>query len=218
MQMSKKGQSMTDSYLLYTSRGCGSAIVEAALETVGAPYEREEAPFGPDGPESAALSEVNPLRQIPTLRLPGGEILSESAAIVLYLAERFPDAGLAPEPQTPSRTRFLRWLMYLNAAVYPTFTYADFPARWVDGEAEGAAFVARIGARRQALWEIVEREGAPGQWFLGDRFSALDLYICAMTQWQPGRDWFAKACPKLYDIALRVDAIDGLRDVWGRNF
>jgi GST-like protein len=53
---------------------------------------------------------------------------------------------------------------------------------------------------------------------LGDRLSALDLYVSVMTHWRPRRRWFAESCPKLRRVALRVDAIPELAEVWRRNF
>ena len=58
--------------------------------------------------------------------------------------------------------------------------------------------------------------GAP--WFLGERFSALDLYLAAMTRWRPGVLWFAKRTPKIAAIAKRAAALDAVAPVIARNF
>ena len=58
--------------------------------------------------------------------------------------------------------------------------------------------------------------GAP--WFLGDRFSALDLYIAVMTRWRPRRAWFAAHAPKLHGIALAAERVPEIAGVWRRNF
>jgi GST-like protein len=126
-----------------------------------------------------------------------------------------PAAGLLPAPRDPLRREALRWLVFLIAAMYPTFTYGDEPDRWV-GDA-GARLRAATDAHRQKLWHQLEA-AARGPWFLGARFSLLDVYIGAMTRWRPGRAWFADACPRLTAIALAIDDDPRLRALWAANF
>jgi GST-like protein len=205
------------SYRLIGSPGCGSVLVEAALTLAGLPFELEDIAFEALGPEHPRLGKLNPLGQVPVLVLPDGGVMTESAAIVLYLAEVAPAAGLAPAPGDPQRSAFLRWLLTLVGAIYPTFTYGDFPERYVPAGTAAKQLVASSLARRQLLWTHVEAAaGAP--WFLGERFSALDLYVGAMTRWRPRRAWFAANAPKLAAIAARVDGLPALARAWRRNF
>jgi GST-like protein len=67
------------------------------------------------------------------------------------------------------------------------------------------------------LWKQLEGEVA-GPWFLGERFSALDLYVGIMTRWRPGREWFAESCPRLHALAEAVDRKRELAAVWAANF
>ncbi|HVS13090.1 MAG TPA: glutathione S-transferase family protein [Thermoanaerobaculia bacterium] len=216
-----------DRWTLYATRGTGSTVVEAAIERVrahrgagepGFELERVEVEYTDEGPQNPRLFELNPLGQLPTLVLADGAVMTESAAIVLWLAERHPAAGLAPLPGAADRPRFLRLLVFLVAAIYPTFTYGDFPARWVAAE-HGGGLVASTNRHRERLWRWVETQAAPdGPWFLGERFSALDLYAGTMTRWRPRRPWFAEHCPRLDAIAQRVDGLPELAAVWARNF
>ncbi|HUN51058.1 MAG TPA: glutathione S-transferase [Candidatus Sulfotelmatobacter sp.] len=205
-------------YKLFARRGWGSVIVEAQLAWYGLPVGIEEVG---NLLESAAareeLARVNPVAQVPTLLLPDGSVMTESAAITLHLADVAGGAALVPAPGDASRPRFLRWLIFLVANIYPTFTYADVPSRFVAVEAAQAAFRESVDAYAARLWGQIEREAA-SDWFLGDRFSALDIYIAAMTRWRPRRAWFATQCPRLHAIALRADALPGLTAVWQRNF
>lgn len=208
---------MTEPYRLIASPGCGSVLVEAALALAGLPFEIEDIAFEHLGPAHPRLGALNPLGQVPVLVLPDGQVMSESAAIVLHLAEVAPEAGLAPTVGDAQRPVFLRWLLTLVGAIYPTFTYADFPQRFVPAGAAAKQLEASSLARRQLLWTHVEAAaGAP--WFLCERFSALDLYVGAMTRWRPRRAWFAANAPKLAAIAARVDALPALAGVWRRNF
>ena len=160
----------------------------------------EAAPWE-EGPHIARLRALNPLAQVPTLVLPDGAVLTESAAIALFLAERYPGAGLAPAPQDAERARFLRGLVFLVANVYATFTIGDEPSRWVDGEAAQSALRHSTDEYRKKLWINIEGEAAAAPWFLGAGFSALDVFIAAMVHWRPRRAWFSEHCPKLDIIA-----------------
>ena len=122
-----------------------------------------------------------------------------------------------PAPGDALRPRFLRWLVFVVANIYPTFTYADDPARFVSVEAAQEPFRQAVEAYRERLWATVEQATA-GPWFLGDRISALDIYVATMTRWRPRRAWFAEHRPKLHAIALKADALPELAAVWQRNF
>jgi GST-like protein len=196
-------------------KGCGSAVVEAALLLAEIPYARDEVDYSVASPERDRLQALNPLVQVPTLVLPDGAVMTESLAIVLHLDELVPDAGLLPPPGDPLRRDALRWLAFLVAAVYPTFTYGDEPSKWV-GDA-GPALRESTHAHRQKLWVYLETI-AKGPWFLGPRFSALDVYVSVMTRWRPNRPWFAQHTPKLHAIAVALDDEPRLRALWAANF
>jgi GST-like protein len=200
---------------LFAARGWGSAIAEAVLTVAGIPYEREEVDASSPEALRERLAAVNPLAQLPTIVLPDGAVLTESAAITLRAADLAPQAGLAPPADAPERTAFLRWLVFLVAAVYPTFTYGDDPKRWTEtGKDE---LRKSTDAHRIALWQQLEA-AAVGPFFLGERFSAIDIYVSVMTRWRPGRKRLAETCPKLLAIAEAVDARPDLAAVWAANF
>jgi GST-like protein len=206
------------SYTLWGRAGWGSTMVEAQLAWYGLPFT-----FKPVGdllrePDSRAdLQKVNPLAQVPTLVLPDGSVMSESAAITLLLADIAGNDSLVPAPGAPQRAAFLRWLVFIVANIYPTFTYADDPARFVSVNAARDPFRAATDAYAQRLWRQVET-AARAPWFLGDRFSALDIYLSVMTRWRPKRGWFESETPRLFTIARRADAKPELADVWKRNW
>lgn len=180
---------MNRSWRVLGSKGYGSAIVEAALVLGNIPYDRVEA------------QDERPA-QVPTVVLPDGTLMTESAALVLYIDGLVPELGLVPPVSDPKRRDFLRWLMFLVAAVYPTFASEGDPA---------------VDEQRQSLWRLVEG-AARGPWFLGETPSALDLYISVMTRWHPRRQWFAENCPRLHAIAIEIDRDPRLVSVWKTNF
>jgi GST-like protein len=205
-------------YKLYARPGWGSVLTEAQLAWYGLDYELEELDdLFASSSAREKLVPVNPLAQVPTLVLPDGQVMTESAAISLHLADVTGSTDLVPAVGEAVRPKFLRWLVFLVANVYPTFTYADDPARFVSVAAAQQPFADSIAAYRQRLWAQAEANvGSP--WFLGDRFSALDIYLAVMTRWQPRRAWFAENRPGLHAIALRADTEPRLTGVWQRNF
>lgn len=205
-------------YVLYGRAGWGSAIVEAQLAWYDLPYRFVAvADLFKDAAERERLGPINPLAQIPTLVLPDGAVMTESAAITLLLGERVSERALVPPPGAATRPAFLRWLVFLVANLYPTFTYADDPARFVAVEAARAPFRAAVDAYAKRLWGIVE-DAAGAPWFLGETISALDIYLAVMTHWRPRWPWFSEHCPRVAAIAVRADAEPGLAEVWRSNF
>jgi GST-like protein len=206
----------TSQWRLIGTKGCGSVLVEAALVLAGVAYEREEIDYSTPGPARDRLLALNPLGQVPTVILPDDAVMTESAALVLHLDELVPTAGLLPAPGDPLRREALRWLVFMVAAVYPTFTYGDDPNKWA-GEAGGPALRESTDAHRMRLWQQLEAQ-VKGPWFLGARLGMLDVYVGVMTRWRPQRAWFATATPKLAAIAARVDDDPRLATLWAANF
>jgi GST-like protein len=203
---------------VYGRAGWGSAIVEAQLAWYGLPFTVEPVGDMLRDPEARRkIESINPLAQLPTVVMSDGTVMSESAAITLLLADMTGKDTLVPGPRAAERAPFLRWLVFIVANIYPTFTYADVPARFVEVEAAQAPFGKTLDAYRQKLWRQLE-DATVGPWFLGERFSALDLFIAVMTHWGPKRPWFEKETPKLFAIARRADALPELTEVWRRNW
>jgi len=205
-------------HTLYARDGWGSAIVEAQLEWYGIDFQRQV--VGDLLSSSEAREELVPLNriaQVPTLLLPDGRVMTESAAITLHLADVTGSEDLVPGPGAAERPSFLRWLVFLVANIYPTFTYADVPSRFVEVEEAQASFRRSLDEHARRLWILVE-EAAGSPWFLGSRFSAMDLYLAVMTHWRPGREWFAANAPRLAAIGTAVDKETRLVEVWRRNF
>jgi len=206
-----------EKYHLIASKGCGSMIVEAALALAKLPHEVEMIPYVEPGPQRDRLLALNPLGQVPTLVLPDGRAMTESAAIILYIADQAPQAGLVPAAEDPARPLFLRWLAFIVAAIYPTFTYGDDPQRWAGDEDAGKHLRKATDEHRKTLWRYFAAQNPCRPWVLGETFSALDLYVAVMNMWRPGPAWFKTECPALADIAARVAKLDALAVVWARN-
>jgi GST-like protein len=207
-------------FVLYGCPGWGSAIVEAQLAFYGLPFRFEDTGDLFASEEARAkLRPLNPVAQVPTLVLPDGQVMTESAAITLHLADLAGRDDLVPGPHAAERAAFLRWLVFIVANIYPTFTYADLPERFVKAGGDEAAkgFRAEVDAYAKRLWQALEAAaGTP--WLLGSRLSALDLYAAVMTQWRPKRDWFAEQAPRVLAAADAAAALPAVAPVMARNF
>jgi GST-like protein len=205
-------------FVLYGCKGWGSAIVEAQLAWYGLPFRFEDAGdlFGSEEARDK-LKPLNPLPQVPVLKLPDGQVMTESAAITLHLADLTGSHGLVPAPTAPERAAFLRWLIFMVANIYPTFTYGDLPERFVPMEEARGGFRETVDAYERRLWTQVEAVvSAPH--FLGDHFSALDIYLAVMTRWRPGAAWFAESTPLTMAAAQKAAALSAVQPVMARNF
>lgn len=204
-------------HLLLGCKGCGNTIVEAAFALAGVPLDYEEVDYSADSPTRGRLLQINPLGQVPALVLPDGTVLTESLAMLHYLDDLEPGAHLIPAKGDAARRHFYRWAVFFVAALYPTWTYGDEPEKWVADKDAAKTLRESTDVHRLALWRQVEAAaGAP--WFLGERFSALDLYIAVMTHWRPGRRWFEAKTPKLIAIAAKAAGTPKVAAVLARNF
>ena len=211
---------MTGGYVLYSAVGSGGVAVEAALTLIGAPYELIEAPtYDPD--QKAAgdrMLEVNPMRQAPALVLPGGEVMTESAAILVRLGELHPQAGLAPGADDPRRSQFLRWMSFISASIYAHFWLKDDPFRLVSDAALHPDVDRRIMDRIDECWGIMEVGASPGRYILGDELTVLDLYVAVVSRFRPRRQRFYAAAPRLGEVVRRVDADPRLATLWAERY
>lgn len=198
---------------LYGVRGWGSGIIEAMLCLAGQSYDLIDVKgFDRPGPARKRLAAVNPLVQVPVLVLPDNTVLTETAAIALWLSDSH--ASLAPPRGTAERALFYRLLVWLVANVYPTFTYGDYPERWAPSAS--SELVASTDRYRKSLHLWLEDQ-VRGPFVLGDKVTALDIYVTAMITWRPRRAWFEENTPRLAHIADRTCAIPELANVLSLN-
>ena len=166
--------------------GNASFIPHLLLEELGVPFELCYVDRAKAAHKAPAYLKLNPNGQIPVL-VDGELVLYETAAICLYLADKYPRAGLAPAFGSVERAHFNKWLMWFTNSVQATLMLYFYPERWVDeGNKEAAAQVkAHAEAKVGAMLEQIEaRLAASGSgFFLGDRFSVLDAWAFLMGRW-----------------------------------
>ncbi len=213
---------MTTKYVLYTARRSGAASVEVMLGALGLEFELKDAtPWSePPGPCFEELQSVNPLGQLPTLVTPGGEILTESVAVLWTLLERHPSEWV-PAPSTWERAACLRWMQFASSTAYAAVGVADYPARWTTSRSPAArAAVERAAVARMKLaWDIVARAFPQNTGFmLGKRPFVCDVYLANLSRWWKMRDDLQAAYPSFAAMMDRVDALPVVAPVWRRHW
>jgi glutathione S-transferase len=159
-----------DQPTFYTNPQSRGRIVRWMLEEVGAPYDTVLLDYGTTMKAPAYLA-INPMGKVPALRH-GDTVVTEVAAICAYLADAFPRAGLAPAPASPLRGPYYRWLFFAAGPVEAA----------VSNQALG--FVVPPGRERMMgygtyveVLNVLEGAVSQGDYLLGDRFSATDVYL-----------------------------------------
>ena len=208
-------------YTLFGFRNSGSAAVECALEMTGAPHRIVEAASWQANEALAELERANPLRQIPTLQLPNGTVLSESAAILMHLGLAFPDSGLlAARPD--ERDLALRGLVFVAANCYSCITVIDYPERFTTATDDVARQAVRAGARARlhAHWDIFAdlHPVADDRFIAGDQPGALDLLAAVVSKWSGTRQHVKTSRPAFSALLERIDSYPAVAPVFGRHW
>lgn len=211
---------MDKTFTVFGAAGSGSVPVEAALTLLGLPYEVVEAPAWElqDAEVQATIARVNPMRQVPAMVLPGGEIMTESAAILTWLADRHPDSGLSPGVNDRKRPAFLRWMSFVSASIYSHYWLRDDPSRLAETP-EAQDYLLRRSTQRIAdCWATMDAQVEPGRYILGDTLTVLDLYVTVVSRFRPRRHRFYAVAPGMAEVVKRVDADPRLAAFWAERY
>ncbi len=162
------------SLILYTNPMSRGRIARWMLEETGAPYETRYLRYGPEM-SSADYAAVNPMRKVPAI-VHDGKVVTECAAICLYLADAFPKADLAPP--VDSRADYYRWMLF---AAGPWEQATTAQSLGVEVAADKSGFVG-FGDFERTLETLLKAIPAEG-YLLGPKFSAVDVYMGSQINW-----------------------------------
>jgi GST-like protein len=208
-------------YILYGKLGSGAASVHAALEIAGAPYRLVETASWEPNAAFEELLAVNPIGQVPTLKLPDGSALSESAAILIHLADRFPASRLL-STDAAARAQQVRGLVYIAANCYPCITILDYPERFCAGADNDDAVKERIRAgtreRLHKHWEIFADLFPARPYLSGDAVGALDLYAATVSKWGGARKHAAEHRHAFHEALQRIEAHPKVAAVFAKHW
>ncbi len=204
-------------YRLYYAPGSSSVAPQAALEEIGADYELVAVDLSRDKPRDPEYLALNPNGWVPTLVDENGPVY-EAAAIMIYLADRHPEAGLAPPPGDAARGRYFQWLVYMADTLQVAYQMHYLPHRHSTDPDHIPAIRAKGAERLAKVWGIIEAAMEPGPYLLGERFSGCDLYAYMLTNWHPDKPRLFEACPRLarcVDLVTRRPAVRRMMEANG---
>ena len=165
---------MAEDLIFYTNPMSRGQIARWMLEEVGAPYEPRILDYGTTMKDDAYLA-VNPMGKVPAI-VHDGKVVTECAAICAYLADAFPEAGLAPD--VTDRADYYRWLFFTSGPVEQAITAKHFGVE-PEGDQQRSAGFGSLPAALDALESAV----AGKAFVAGDRFSAADVYVGSQIDW-----------------------------------
>ncbi len=166
---------MAETIVFYTNPMSRGQIVHWMLEEVGALYEKKILDFEKREHKSPEYLAINPMGKVPAIEH-RGVVVTEVAAICAYLADAFPEAGLAPERDDPLRGTYYRWLFFAAGPVEAAVVDKAFSRPAVREAVIG------YGTYEQTM-AALEAALTPGPFVLGERFSAADVYLGAQIRW-----------------------------------
>jgi GST-like protein len=206
-------------YTLYGFKGSGSASVEMALRVLGADFRIVDAASWEPGSALEELRRANPLAQIPTLVLPDGGVMTESAAILLHLGLTARPGLLLPEGEA-ARAQAIRGLVYIPANCYSCITILDYPERFTTAQDKESLEDIRAGtrARLHRHWEIFA-DTFPGSPFLnGAAPGALDFLAAVVSKWSGSRQHLREARPEFTKLMERIEAHPSVAEVFQKHW
>ena len=207
-----------DSLTLYGAASSGAVAVEAVLTLLGIPFTVIEGATWASEAARERVGSRNSMQQIPTLMLPDGEILTESAAILVYLADKHPEACLSPGLGEASRRQFLRWMFFVSSAIYSLHWIKPDVGRIGAPESARDEVVDAVHERIAFCWRTMDSQVSPGLYLLGNQLTVLDLYVAVVSRFGPWRDRFYADAPRMTPAIRRVDEDPRLKSLWSRRF
>lgn len=191
-------------YKLYNVKRWGSLSAHLVLEELGVPYQNIW--LTPEQVRAPEFREISPLGLIPALGLHDGRAITESAAIVAFLTDTHPEAGLAPPIGSDDHAVYLSSLVFMANNIYPAIDLAFDAGKVADSEEQNAAIRRKSVRKSLELFEILEaRLAEEGPFLIGDRYSAADIYLFMLTIWgHPSEQAVLDRFPHIARVAEQV--------------
>jgi glutathione S-transferase len=196
--------------------GNASLTPHCLLTEIAQPFELALVDRSVDAQHSADYLRLNPHGRIPTL-VDGDLVIYETAAIVLHLVDRHPEAGLAPPVGTSERALFYRFLAHLCSTVQPEMRSYFYPEQQVTDPAHAPDVKDTAERRLRAMFEKLDAQVGAGPYALGAHYSAVDPYLLMLVRWTRNMKRPARELPSLARHAERVLARDSVRKTFERE-
>ena len=169
-------------YKLFYALGSAAMGTRVILEEISAPYELIQTTIAMDEPRPPEQLKLNPNGWVPVL-VWGDKAMYECAAITVFLCDRHPEAKLAPAVDDVERGRYLQTLVYFSSSVQNAFQLSYYQDRFADTSDDELSAQRRGNRRLRETWKVINDQIGDNRWVLGERFSAVDIYLFMLTTW-----------------------------------
>lgn len=192
---------------LYSKPGACSTADHIALQWTGQPFEVEL--LDKDSMKAPAYLAINPAGAVPAV-VDGGFVLTQNAAIMGYIADSYPQAGLGGDGSPQQRAEANRWLAFVNSDVHPAFSPLFAPGKFIADETQYDAIRDAARKRLRGLFETANRQLADKPWLAGFR-SYADAYFYITLRWAAGAKIDLGGLDHLAAYKTRMDADAGVQ-------
>jgi glutathione S-transferase len=191
----------------YYAPGTCALASHLALEFSGAPYEAKRLDFKQQQQRTPEYLKINPKGRVPALVTDRG-VLTETPAVLQYIAQSFPQAALAPLDDVFQLAKVNEFNSYLCSTVHVNHAHKGRGYRWVDAADTAAqeAMKKKVPDTMAESFTLIEEQLLKGPWVLGERFSTSDLYLYTLTRWLEGDGVAVSRFPKVADHMRRMEA------------
>ncbi|NOK09247.1 glutathione S-transferase family protein [Corallococcus exercitus] len=203
-------------YTLYYSPGAASMLVHWVLLELGQPHSLERVDTGAEQQKRPEYLALNPNGVVPTLLIDGKPHF-EAAALAMYLADRHPEASLAPAPESATRMAYYQWMFHLANMVQPLFRQWWYPHEPA-GEAHAEAVRSTVAGRIERAWQVLDTHlAANGPFLLGKTLSVADFYLVMLMRWSRAMPKPATEWPHLAAVATQLKARPSFATLYQRE-
>jgi glutathione S-transferase len=187
----------------YYSPGSCALASHIALEEAGANYEAIRLNFKNDDQKKPDYLKINPKARVPALVTDRG-VLTETPALLIYIAQSFPAAKLAPLDDPFALAKVQAFNSYLCSTVHVAHAHRMRGARWTDDAAAMETMKKKVPQSVGECFALIEREMFEGPWVMGANYTVCDGYLFTLTQWLGGDGVDLNKMPKIAEHFRRV--------------
>ncbi len=197
---------------LFWAKGTCALASHIALEQVGAEYKAERLDFSKTQQRSPEYLKINPKGRVPALVTDQG-ILTETPAILLYVAQLFPGANLAPLNDPFALAHVNAFNSYLCSTVHVAHAHKHRGRRWADDPKALEEMTRKVPQTVGECFELIEKEMFQGPWVMGERYSICDPYLFTLAGWLESDKVDINRFPRVADHRKRMADIPAVAKV-----
>jgi glutathione S-transferase len=197
---------------LYYAPGSCALASHIALQEAGTAYTTERIDFKSNQQNSAEYLAINPKGRVPSLVTDRG-ILTETPAMLAFIAQSFPQAKLAPSDDAFAFAQAQAFNSYLCSTVHVAHAHKGRGPRWATEESSFADMKRKVPQTMAACFALIERDMLRGPWVMGESYTICDPYLFTLAQWLEGDGVDLSALPKVADHRNRMAARPAVQTV-----